>query len=84
MKKFKRKKYQKVITAYVAEKCVKRQISITAAAIKSELFHLQTSIDCLNRILNDQRSIPREEVREVFRKNNPICFSLPLEELFLF
>lgn len=35
------------------------------AVIKSELFHLQSSIDCLVRILNDQdpySGIDREEV----------------------
>lgn len=36
-----------------------------AAAIKNELFYLQASIDCLNRILKDQYpylGIEREEV----------------------
>ena len=36
------------------------------AALKSELFHLQSSIDCLNRILNDQDPYPGIDSREVF------------------
>jgi hypothetical protein len=36
------------------------------AAIKSELFHLQSSIDCLNRILNDQDPYPGIDIAEVF------------------
>lgn len=41
------------------------EISDTAT-IKSELFHLQSSIDCLNRILNDQVPYPGIDSREVF------------------
>lgn len=36
------------------------------AALKSELFHLQSSIDCLTRILNDQEPYPGFEREEVF------------------
>lgn len=36
------------------------------AAIKSELFHLQSSIDCLNRILNNQDPYPGFDRKEVF------------------
>lgn len=36
------------------------------AAIKSELFHLQSSIDCLARILNDQAPYPGIDIDEVF------------------
>lgn len=36
------------------------------AALKSELFHLQSSIDCLNRILNDQDPYPGIDIAEVF------------------
>ena len=37
-----------------------------AAAIKNELFYLQASIDCLNRILNDQAPYPGLDREEVF------------------
>ena len=36
------------------------------AAIKNELFYLQASIDCLNRILNDQNPYPGINSDEVF------------------
>jgi len=36
------------------------------SAIKSELFHLQSSIDCLTRILNDQYPYPGIDRDEVF------------------
>ena len=35
-------------------------------AIKNELFYLQASIDCLNRILNDQNPYPGINSDEVF------------------
>ena len=41
------------------------EISDTAA-INSELFHLQSSIDCLTRILNDQDPYPGIDREEVF------------------
>lgn len=34
--------------------------------IKSELFYLQSSIDCLARILNDQAPYPGIDIDEVF------------------
>ena len=36
------------------------------AALKNELFYLQASIDCLNRILNDQAPYPGLDREEVF------------------
>lgn len=36
------------------------------AVIKNELFYLQSSIDCLNRILNDQDPYPGIDINEVF------------------
>lgn len=36
------------------------------AAMKNELFYLQASIDCLNRILNDQCPYPGIDRDEVF------------------
>lgn len=36
------------------------------AEIKNELFYLQASIDCLNRILNDQNPYPGINSDEVF------------------
>lgn len=36
------------------------------AAMKNELFYLQASIDCLNRILNDQQPYPGIDSEEVF------------------
>ena len=36
------------------------------AAIKNEFFFLQASIDCLNRILNNQRAYPGIDSDEVF------------------
>jgi hypothetical protein len=46
--------------------CVQLAEISDTAAIKSELFHLQSSIDCLNRILNDQYPYPGIDSREVF------------------
>lgn len=43
------------------------EISDTAA-INSELFHLQSSIDCFIRILNDQDPYPGIDREEVFLK----------------
>lgn len=34
--------------------------------LKNELFHLQSSIDCLNRILNNQVPYPGIDREEVF------------------
>ncbi len=48
-------------------KCVK--LKYRYSNNQSELFHLQTSIGCLNRILNDQDPYPGIDSRS-FRKNN--------------
>ena len=65
MKNLKEKNIQKVIW-HMQRKCVKLAEIFDTATIKSELFHLQTSIDCLNRILNDQDPYPGIDSREVF------------------
>lgn len=43
-----------------------KNIDRIPAAIKSELFHLQFSIDCLTRILNGQDPYPGIDMDEVF------------------
>jgi len=46
--------------------CVQLAEISDTAGIKSELFHLQSSINCLNRILNDQYPYPGIDRDEVF------------------
>mgnify|MGYP001672145317 FL=1 len=46
--------------------CVQLAEISDTVAIKSELFHLQSSINCLNRILNDQYPYPGIDRDEVF------------------
>ena len=65
MKNLKEKNIQKVIW-HMQRKCVKLAEISDTETIKSELFHLQSSIDCLNRILNDQDQYPGIDSREVF------------------
>ena len=66
MKKFKRKKISKRTIWHLQRQCGRLAKASDLAAIKSELFHLQSSIDCLNRILNDQDPYPGIDSREVF------------------
>lgn len=65
MKNLKEKNIQKVIW-HMQRQCGRLAKASDLAAIKSELFHLQASIDCLNRILNDQEPYPGFEREEVF------------------
>lgn len=46
--------------------CVQLSEISDVAALKSGLFHLQSSIDCLNRVLNDQEPYPGIDIAEVF------------------
>ncbi len=80
-----KKKVKKKISKgnHMQRKCVKLA-NIRQQQSKGELFHLQTSIDCLNRILNDQIHT-QESILRNFRKNNPICFKIcTAEGLVLF
>jgi hypothetical protein len=63
--KFKRKNIQKTIW-HMQRQCGRLAKASDLAAIKRELFHLQSSIDCLNRILNDQAPYPGIDREEVF------------------
>lgn len=65
MKNFKEKNIKKVIW-HMKRQCGRLAEITDTAAIKSELFHLQSSIDCLNRILNDQYPYPGIDRNEVF------------------
>lgn len=65
MKNLKEKNIQKTIW-HLQRQCGQLAEISDTAAIKSELFHLQSSIDCLNRILNDQDPYPGIESNEVF------------------
>lgn len=65
MKSLKEKNIQKVIW-HMQRQCSHLAEIHDAAAIKNELFYLQASIDCLNRILNDQNPYPGIDSREVF------------------
>jgi hypothetical protein len=65
MKNLKEKNIQKTIW-HMKRHCGRLAEISDAAAIKNELFYLQTSIDCLNRILNDQCPYPGIDRDEVF------------------
>lgn len=65
MKNLKEKNIQKVLW-HMQQQCGRLAKTSDIAAIKSELFHLQSSIDCLNRILNDQNPYPGINSDEVF------------------
>lgn len=65
MKKLKEKNIQKAIW-HMQRQCGRLSEISDIAAIKNELFYLQSSIDCLNRILNDQNPYPGIASDEVF------------------
>ena len=65
MKNLKEKNIQKVVW-HMQRQCGRLAEISDAAAIKNELFYLQASIDCLNRILNDQDPYPGLDREEVF------------------
>ena len=65
MKSLKEKNIQKVIW-HMKRHCGRLAEISDEAAIKNELFYLQASIDCLNRILNDQAPYPGIDREEVF------------------
>lgn len=65
MKDLKEKNIQKVIW-HMQRQCGRLAEISDIAAIKNELFYLQASIDCLNRILNDQNPYPGINSDEVF------------------
>ena len=65
MKNLKEKNIKKVIW-HMQRQCGRLEEISDVAALKSELFHLQCSIDCLNRVLNDQEPYPGIEIAEVF------------------
>lgn len=65
MKKLKEKNIKKIIW-HIQRNCNYLSETFDIVAIKSELFHLQSSIDCLNRILNDQDPYPGIDREEVF------------------
>lgn len=65
MKNLKEKNIQKTIW-HMQRQCAYLAAMSDTAAIKSELFYLQFSIDCLNRILNDQDPYPGIDSSKVF------------------
>lgn len=65
MKNLKEKNIQKVIW-HMQRQCSRLAEISDVAALKSELFHLQSSIDCLNRVLNNQEPYPGIDREEVF------------------
>lgn len=65
METLKDKNIQKVIW-HMQRQCGRLAETSDTAVIKNELFYLQSSIDCLNRILNDQDPYPGIDINEVF------------------
>lgn len=65
MKNLKEKNIKKTIW-HMQRQCDRLAEAPDMAAIKSELFHLQSSIDCLIRILNNQDPYPGIDREEVF------------------
>lgn len=65
MKNLKDKNIKKVIW-HIQRQCAHLAAMSDTAAIKNELFYLQASIDCLNRVLNDQDPYPGIDRDEVF------------------
>lgn len=65
MNKLREQNIQKTIW-HMQRQCGRFAKASDVAAIKSELFHLQSSIDCLARILNDQAPYPGIDIDEVF------------------
>lgn len=65
MENLKEKNIQKVIW-HMQRQCGQLAEISDVAALKNELFYLQASIDCLNRILNDQAPYPGLDRDEVF------------------
>jgi hypothetical protein len=65
MKNLKETNIKKVLW-HMQQQCGRLAETSDAAAIKNELFYLQASIDCLNRILNDQDPYPGIDMDEVF------------------
>ena len=65
MKNLKEKNIQKVIW-HMQRQFGRLAETSDAAAMKNELIYLQASIDCLNRILNDQDPYPGIDINEVF------------------
>lgn len=56
----------KKIIWHMQRQCDRLSEVSDTSSIKSELFHLQSSIDCLTRILNDQYPYPGIDRDEVF------------------
>lgn len=65
MEKLKEKNIKKIIW-HIQRQCDQLADISDVATVKSELFHLQSSIDCLARILNDQSPYPGIDIDEVF------------------
>ncbi len=65
MKKLKEKNIKKIIW-HIQRNCNQLSETSDMVGLKNELFHLQSSIDCLNRILNGQDPYPGIDSREVF------------------
>lgn len=65
MNKLREQNIQKTIW-HMQRQCGRLAKVSNLAAIKSELFHLQSSIDCLNRVLNDQDPYPGIDREDVF------------------
>jgi len=65
MNKLREQNIQKTIW-HLQRQCGRLAKASDLAAIKSELFHLQSSIDCLIRILNDQNPYPGIDREDVF------------------
>ena len=65
MNKLREKNIKKIIW-HMQRQCDRLSEVSDTSAIKSELFHLQSSIDCLIRILNDQNPYPGIDREDVF------------------
>lgn len=65
MKNLKERNIQKTIW-HIKRNCNQLSETSDMVELKSKLFYLQSSIDCLNRILNEQDPYPEIDSREVF------------------
>lgn len=51
---------------HIKRHCDNIQSSLEQKTRNHELFHLQTSVDCLKRVINNEKSYPEIDREEVF------------------
>ena len=75
MKNLKERNIQKTIW-HIKRNCNQLSETSDMVELKSKLFYLQSSIDCLNRILNDQDPYPEIDSREFLAEGLIFYFRL--------